>query len=59
MWTAFESTPSPKTLVANTVTLTSEKGGQNDEETVLQIPSLQNEAGIIAEPQTFPEIESE
>ena len=58
MWTAFESSPSPKTLVANTVTLMSVKG-QSDEETVLQIPSLQDEAGTIAEPHLFLVIESE
>ena len=59
MWTAFEISPSPKTLVANAVTLMSVKGGQNDEETILQIPSLQDEAGIKAKSQLLPEVESE
>ena len=48
-------------LVANTVTVMSKEGGQDEEEilnTWLQVSQQQEDDGMVAEPQLIPEIES-
>ena len=62
--TATDVGPSPSALVPNTVTfiLVSIEGGQDDEDaskTYLHVPSTQEEAGMVAETQLLPEVESE
>ena len=57
-----EVSPFPSTLVAKTVTLMLALDGQTDEEVLNEWPhtsSRQDEAGMIAEPQILPEVESE
>lgn len=54
--------PFPSMFEANTVTLTSAEGRQDDEDISnlqLQIPPSQEEAGMVAEPHLLPEIELE
>lgn len=55
--------PSPSALVAKTATLMSVEGGQDDATETsniwLQVPLPQVEAGMVAEPQWLPEVESE
>ena len=56
-----EVDPFPSTLVANTVTSMLAGGGQSDKEVLNEWPhisSRQDEAGMIAEPQILPEVES-
>ena len=60
--TDCDTGPSPSTLIANAVTIMSVDGGHNDVEisnTWLHIPSSQEEAGMVDEPQMLPEQESE
>ena len=59
-----EVDPFPSTLVAKTVTPMSAAGGQRDVEVSklkewAHISSVHNEAGMVAEPQILPEVESE
>ena len=60
MGLVFDS--SPILVVAKTVTLISDDAGQSGEKisnTLLQIPSVQLEAGTKSEPQTLPDSESD
>ena len=54
--------PFPSTLVVNTVTVMSVDGAQVDVATTntsLHVPSSQEEAGMVVEPQIIPEVKSE